>query len=229
MVTYYTVGGAVRDEILGVKSKDIDFAVEADSYDEMYKDLIAQGAIIWQERPQYYAIRAKHPKFGNADFTLCRKDGFYSDNRRPDSVEIGTIYDDLARRDFTINAIAKTEFGHYIDPHNGIDDIRDMKLNTVGDTFSRFNEDPLRMLRAVRFHVVRGFQLDPAIRLAFENPTLLKMLEDVAIERIYEELRKCYEWNSWRTLRFFDFFPKMKVTVFYHTGLELRPFIKGEG
>src|SRR4051812_40257540 len=184
---YYMVGGYVRDEILGVKSKDIDFAVEASSYEEMRDDILDKGLIIFQERPQYFSIRASHPIHGGVDFTLCRKDGFYSDSRRPDSVETGSIYDDLARRDFTVNAIAMREDGTYIDPHNGIQDINSMLLRCVGNTDDRFSEDPLRLLRAVRFHIVRGFTLDDEIDYVLYHSNYIDILKKVTLERVYEE------------------------------------------
>src|SRR5689334_19330699 len=99
-VKLYKVGGYVRDQVLGLKSKDIDYAVEAESYDAMKNHLIEKGAKIYLEQPQYFTIRGKLND-EDADFVLCRKEGKYSDGRRPDTVEIGTIYDDLARRDFT--------------------------------------------------------------------------------------------------------------------------------
>lgn len=225
MVTYYTVGGFVRDEILGVKSKDIDFAVEANSYEEMKEDILQKGMVIFQERPEYFAIRARHPTLGGADFTLCRKDGFYSDNRRPDSVEIGTIYDDLARRDFTINAIAKTEDGEYIDPHQGIIDINRRLLRCVGDTEDRFSEDPLRMLRAIRFHIVRGFNLTQEIDYLLRHSKFIRLLDTVPVERKYEELKKCFEYDTLETLEFLSDRPYLQIHLFENARLGLEPVI----
>ena len=110
----YQVGGSVRDEFLNIKSKDIDYAVEADSFGDMRKYMIDNGYNIFLETPQYFTIRAKFPDSHEcnhlvADFALCRIDGQYSDGRRPDKVHRATIHEDLSRRDFTINAIAKTK------------------------------------------------------------------------------------------------------------------------
>ncbi len=225
MVTYYTVGGCIRDGLLGVKSKDIDFAIEAESYEAMRDDLISKGTIIWQERPEFFSIRGKHPEWGNADFTLCRKEGFYSDNRHPDSVEVGTIYDDLARRDFTVNAIARTEEGYFIDPHNGIGDLDNMLLRCVGNTEQRFYEDPLRILRAIRFHIVRGFTLSRDIRIAFLDDELLQKIKTVSLERIYEELKKCFDHDSWGTIQFLSTYSQLERAIFRDMGLALTPRI----
>lgn len=239
MVNYYYVGGYVRDSILGLKSKDVDFAVEAESYEEMHYDLVKQGSKIWQERPQYFTVRAWHPVHGNADFTLCRKDGFYSDGRHPDSVEKGTIHDDLARRDFTVNAIAwpanmyeATGTPIYIDPHNGLIDLKNMYLRCVGDAYERFKEDPLRLLRAVRFHIVRGFKLDNAIESMLQagdtltgNPPIIDELLNLPSERIYEEINKCFQHDSWGTLQFFRKHPYLEYTIFNKKGIRLSPNI----
>lgn len=223
---YYLVGGYVRDELLGIKSKDIDFAVEAYSYEEMKEDILVKGYKIFQERPQYFSIRGWHPDYGGVDFTLCRKDGFYSDSRRPDTVEIGTIYDDLARRDFTINAIAKTEDGGYIDPYYGRVDLENKLLLTVGDPYDRFTEDPLRILRAVRFHITKGFKIAGSIDKFFYDPRLINKIETLPVERIYEELKKCFEHDTWETLEFFSNHKYLSDSIFYgNKGLALVPFI----
>lgn len=231
-IKYYKVGGAVRDEILGVRSKDIDFAVEADSYEEMRDDLLSKGSIIWQERPEFFAIRAKHPDFGPVDFTLCRKEGFYSDNRHPDSVEIGTIYDDLARRDFTVNAIAldftETSSTTLIDPHGGVIDISKNLLRCVGSPEERFTEDPLRILRAVRFHIVRGFDLDFDLEVSLSSFPLIDGLKKIPLERIYEELNKCFAHDTWNTLMFLDKHEYLKDVIFLEMGLKLAPRINGD-
>lgn len=126
MIRIFEVGGCVRDEILGVPSKDIDFAMEAPSFQAMKEYMEAENFKIFLETPEYFTIRAKFPNSSLvADFVLCRKEFGYSNNRHPDLVEVGTIYDDLSRRDFTINAIAKSlDSGEFLDPHNGIDDLK---------------------------------------------------------------------------------------------------------
>ena len=122
----YKVGGCVRDEILGIKSKDIDYAVEAESFDAMVKWVEDSGGKVYLPKPEHFTVRAKVPGLGDADYVLCRKERGYSDGRRPDHVEMGTLYDDLKRRDLTINSIAQnSETGEYIDPFNGIQDIKD--------------------------------------------------------------------------------------------------------
>lgn len=225
MVKYYKVGGCVRDEILGVKNKDIDFAVEVASYEEMRDDLIDKGVIIYQERPEFFAIRGGHPTLGGVDYTLCRKDGFYWDNRHPDSVVVGTLLDDLARRDFTVNAMAKSEDGELIDPFGGQIDLANRILRCVGKAEERFNEDPLRLLRAVRFHITRDFILDEQINYCLRKFYFIDKLKSVSIERIYEELRKCFEYNSYRTIEFFREYTMLEKIIFRDIGLKLVPAI----
>lgn len=226
MPKYYLVGGAVRDELLGIKSKDIDFAVEADSYEEMRDDILAQGMTIFQERPEYFSIRARHPKLGGVDYTLCRKEGFYSDSRHPDDVQIGTIYDDLSRRDFTVNAVAiDNSTGEYIDPHNGIKDIEDGVLRCVGSTEDRFTEDPLRILRAMRFKITKDFILSTDIEHFLESYSYANLILSLPVERIYEELKKCYEGDTWETINFFKKNRFLELLIFYNLGLKLEPVI----
>lgn len=219
----YLVGGYVRDGLLGVKSKDIDFAVEDATYAQMRTDILARGGRIFIERPEFLAIRAFDPVYGPSDYTLCRTDGFYSDARRPDSVHVGTIYDDLARRDFTVNAIAQTMDGTLIDPHGGAADLNVGLLRCVGVAQERFREDALRLLRAVRFHLTRGFQLDPTIEACLRDATVLDGLAGTSVERVYEELRRCYEADSYRTIQFFRAHSELEDYVFGTMGLRLTP------
>lgn len=225
MINYYIVGGYLRDEMLGVRSKDLDFAVEAPSYEAMREDILAKDMIIYQERPEYLAIRGRHPKFGGVDFTLCRKDGLYKDYRHPNTVEIGTIYDDLARRDFTVNAMARDESGLLIDPYGGVDDLHRNILRCVGSADARFGEDALRLLRAVRFHLVRGFALDPQIALSLMDTTILNGLKKIPVERAYEELKTCFEHDSYKTMQFLRSHWKLEQVIFKDLGLELSPRI----
>ena len=105
-VKYYQVGGSVRDLYLHKTSKyaDIDYAVEAESYEQMRTAVLESGHRICHEKPEFFSLRAVHPLTREVvDYTLCREDGTYSDHRHPDQVQIGTIMTDLSRRDFTIN------------------------------------------------------------------------------------------------------------------------------
>ncbi len=226
-VKLYIVGGSVRDEFLGIESKDIDYAVEASSYDEMKNYLIDYGVEIFQERPQFYSIRGKHKDFGAVDFTLCRKDGFYSDGRRPDDCQIGTIYDDLARRDFTVNAIAKdVQTGEIIDPYNGRKDISTYTLKCVGEAEKRFTEDYLRLLRALRFCIVKEFLLDDSICRCLHNRDIVYGLQKISIERIYEELTKCFEHDTYKTLILLEVYSVIRYVIFDKMGLKLLPKIQ---
>lgn len=199
----YFVGGYVRDKLAGIPSKDIDIACEAKSFNEMRQHIISLGCTIFLEREQFGAIRAKHPKYGPVDFTICRTDGFYSDGRRPDSILIGDIKSDLSRRDFTVNAIAEnTETGEIIDPYNGREDIRFKTLRAVGKPEDRFREDSLRILRAFRFAIVKGYHLDYNIHLALIDNTVVSLLKKVSDERIRDEINKCFAYDTFKTLEY---------------------------
>jgi tRNA nucleotidyltransferase (CCA-adding enzyme) len=220
-VTYYKVGGCVRDRILGVRSKDIDYAVEAASYEDMRDDVLRRGATIFVEHPEYQTIRAKMDG-EDADFVLCRKDGEYSDGRRPDSVTIGTIDDDLARRDFTMNAIAQREDGTLYDPFGGQRAIALKLIECVGDTYDRFNEDALRILRAIRFHITKEFSMSHEIQAAMYDYNLLDKLVDVAAERVREEVNKCLTYSTPHTLDLFNEYKGLSAVVFGHPRIRLQ-------
>lgn len=212
-VQIYKVGGAVRDEFLGVKSKDIDFAVEAPSYGAM-RDYIAARGKIFLEKPEFFTIRAKLNGL-DADFVLCRKEHGYTDGRRPDLVTAGDIYDDLSRRDFTVNAIAiRTSDGVVFDPHSGVRDIAKRVIRCVGRAEDRFSEDSLRMIRAVRFGITKGFTLDWDIQNALHDRMLLSKLENVSKERVREELNRCFKHDTLATMKMFERFNKLRDVVF---------------
>lgn len=225
-IKFYKVGGFVRDFLMGRQSKDIDYAVEAPSYEAM-RDHIAQHGKIWQERPQFFTVRAKL-NGEDCDYVLCRKEGFYSDGRRPDSVEMGTIFDDLARRDFTVNAIAMNEVGALIDPHNGRKDIEAGILRCVGVAYDRFSEDSLRLIRAIRFAVTKNLHIDFDIQHCLSNDTLLDKLENCSIERMYEELVKSFTFNTMRTLDLLNVHYKLRDRLFAGGDLYLTPTLIGK-
>lgn len=234
MAKFYQVGGSVRDELLGLKSKDIDYAVEADSYDALVAAIEARGGEIFRDGEgvpigaKYLTVRAKVPVLGLADYVLCRKDGAYYDGRRPDTVEPGTIYDDLARRDFTINAIAKAEDGTWLDPYDGHKDLKDWKLRCVGNAKDRFTEDGLRMLRAIRFSITKYLKIDTDIDLLLKQEGWFgPRLVGVSAERIREELYKCFAFSTPITLRFLQKYSELFFFLLGSGKLWLKPTLEG--
>jgi tRNA nucleotidyltransferase (CCA-adding enzyme) len=196
----FLVGGAVRDEILGIPCKDLDYVVLAPSFEAMKQDLLEQGCKIFVEKPEFLTIRAKHPELGCVDFAVARKDGNYTDGRRPDSTAVAdNLEQDLARRDFTCNAIAKSlEHGRLLDPFHGQEDIAVNVIRAVGSARARFDEDKLRPFRALRFAVTKNFRLDHEISNAINALTPLQFAA-VSTERIREELYKMFRKDARRS------------------------------
>jgi tRNA nucleotidyltransferase (CCA-adding enzyme) len=194
--TFYFVGGAVRDKMIGRVSEDKDFVVEAGSYETMREAIIAKGGKIYLETPQYFTIRANLPDLGAADYVLARKDGAYKDGRHPESVTMGTILDDLGRRDFTMNAIAiNCSTKEVIDPFDGKKDINSRLIRCVGDVNKRMSEDGLRGYRAMRFAITLGFQLSHSLE-SFLKHAPASIIENVSIERIRDEIYKMFHANT---------------------------------
>jgi len=226
MIKYYMVGGAVRDKILGIDPKyikDIDYSVEAPSYEAMKTELLKRGLEMFPIKEDYMTIRGKLNGVA-ADFVLCRKDGHYSDGRRPDTVEIGTLYDDLARRDFTMNAIAiDSETGEYIDLFNGREDIANKLIRCVGSA-DRLREDSLRMIRALRFKVTKGFYLHEDVVDCIESD--FKLLRNVSRERIYEEMNRMFAVSSIETFKLMIDFEEVFRFIFEECKVDLAAVLK---
>lgn len=179
----YAVGGCVRDHLLGLKPHDYDLCTSAtpDQIAEVFAScqLVRSGE--------------KHGTIGVVlegqvyEITTFRTEGTYSDGRHPDSVEFVTdLKSDLARRDFTINAMAYAPRGGYVDPFGGRQDLENKMLQAVGDPVTRFREDALRILRGVRFAL--RFQLTPEEETLKAMLQLAPTMEQLASERIYAEL-----------------------------------------
>jgi tRNA nucleotidyltransferase (CCA-adding enzyme) len=211
MIKAYLVGGYVRDQLLGVQSKDLDYTVVAPSYSAMVEWIKEQRGKIFIENPEYLTVRAHLQGKKAADFVLARRDGTYTDGRRPDLVEPGTLYDDLARRDFTMNAMAyDEETGEYIDPHKGKEDLAKGIIRCVGDTKQRFSEDALRMLRALRFSVTKNMLMSGEILESFFDEELIeKLRNNVSMERKREELMKAFSHNTIITMKHLIHFHKL--------------------
>lgn len=180
----YVVGGCVRDSLLGIKPKDWDICTSAtpSQIKEVFTDSktidtgIKHGTITVVIDDEHYEI------------TTFRIDGEYSDCRRPDSVEfVSDIEQDLARRDFTINALAYRP-GFLLDLNGGANHLKSKKITCVGNPDDRFNEDALRIMRALRFASVYGFEIDSNTSEAIHRNA--HPLNKIAVERINTELCK---------------------------------------
>lgn len=226
-VKFYLVGGAVRDKLLGLRPKDLDYSCEAPSYEAMRDAIYNLGGQIFLETPEYYTIRAKVPKLGVADYVLCRREYGYKDGRHPDTVEVGTLYDDLARRDFTVNAMAEDEQGKVVDYFGGRGDLERGILRCVGDPYQRFSEDALRLLRAVRFAITKNFFLDESIEDCLRDGKLMDhLLYNVSVERKREEFLKCFKYNTPKTIEFLYNFPLLMGMFAGEGAMWLEPTLK---
>jgi tRNA nucleotidyltransferase (CCA-adding enzyme) len=181
----YAVGGCVRDALRGVTPQDWDICSSAlpEELHRVLGDLhlidtgLAHGTVTVRLEGQSYEV------------TTFRRDGSYSDHRRPDGVEfVPDLAQDLARRDFTINAMALSEAGEVIDLYGGREDLAAGILRCVGDPDQRFREDALRILRALRFGAVLNFRLEENTAQAARD--CKDLLRCVSSERIYSELNK---------------------------------------
>jgi len=181
----YVVGGAIRNSLLGIKAKDWDITTSAKP-DDMLK--VFEHLHFTQTGIKHGTITVALNDNGY-EVTTFRKDGDYSDNRHPDSVEfVDDLVEDLARRDFTINAMAYNDEEGLIDPFNGAKDLRNKKIRCVGNPNDRFKEDALRMMRCIRF----GAQLDfvPELKTWRAIEKNASLIQNVSKERIRDELCK---------------------------------------
>lgn len=190
-VPCYVIGGFVRDKILGRETKDIDIVCVGDGI-----KLAHQTAAQFSPVPEVHFFT----NFGTAqiktadidiEFVGARKESYEMHSRKP-AVENGSLEDDQGRRDFTINALAiglnKTDFGNLIDPFNGIRDLENTILKTPLAPGITFSDDPLRMMRAIRFAAQLGFVIEEHTYAAIgENAHRIKI---VSCERIADELNK---------------------------------------
>jgi poly(A) polymerase len=238
MFKFYEVGGKVRDEILGLQSKDVDYvAVPNDSLLEKYKSahemfvvletyLTNEKFEIFLSTPDCFTIRAKFPKDhkyqGVADFVMARKEIGYVEGTRTPIVVPGTLKDDLERRDFTVNAMAKGENGEIIDLFDGKMDIERMVLLTPLPPKQTFDDDPLRILRAIRFAITKGFSLK-YLDYYINNYNYEDKMGVVSSERIREELFKCFKHDTMRTLDLLDNYPTLKRYIFENKLMWLKP------
>ena len=160
----FMVGGCVRDCLLGLTPKDYDITTSAlpNITESLFERTIPTGI----KHGTVTVILNNE----NLEVTTYRTEGNYLDNRHPESVEfVSNIKEDLSRRDFTVNALAYNNKEGLIDYFNGIDDIKNKIIKAVGDPNKRFQEDALRMLRAIRFSCQLGFKIDDSTYAAIKS------------------------------------------------------------
>lgn len=181
----YVVGGAVRNVLMDIPVNDWDITTSAlpEETLTLFKDFRTIETGI-----KHGTVTVIVDGMG-LEITTFRIEHGYSDNRHPDKVDFtDKVECDLSRRDFTVNAIAYSPVSGFADPFGGCDDIRKEIIRCVGDPDKRFGEDALRILRALRFASVLGFEIDPVTAESIhKNKHLLK---NVSVERIFVELSK---------------------------------------
>jgi tRNA nucleotidyltransferase/poly(A) polymerase len=231
----FEVGGAIRDGILGIPTKDVDFSVAGvRDIDHLVDFVESEGHKVVHVRPEFFTVVAKvgtdHPlreRTKVADFVMCRRESSESDGRRPETVEPGTIFDDLARRDFTVNAIARDiRTGDLLDPHGGEADLRTRTLRFVGDPETRCREDHIRILRGLRFMVTKGLRPDRDTRDFLESETAAGLLASHDRNPVREEVHKMFVADTVGSMDLLSHeFPALMESIF-RDGLHLEPTLK---
>ena len=202
------VGGPVRDAILGRLGNDLDFTTDA-LPKESEKILEKWADSVWDIGAAFGTVAGKKGEI-TVEITTYRSESYDSSSRKPD-VEFGkSIEADLARRDFTINAMAlelTTDQPTFIDLFNGVTDLQNKLIKTPGKPEDSFTDDPLRMMRAARFMSQLNFEVDPAIITAIKD--MSARLEIISAERIRDEFTKIILSPS----------PRIGITLLVETGL----------
>ena len=182
----YLVGGAVRDMLMKVPAHDWDVATNATPQDviKLFKFVVPTGI--------EHGTVTVHYKGCEIEVTTFRTESGYSDGRHPDSVNYAaTIEEDLARRDFTMNAIAASlADGVIVDPYGGQEDIKKKLIRTVGEAHERFMEDGLRPVRALRFAAKLGFSIENHTYSEIFKQEIQKKVTSISIERFRDEFEK---------------------------------------
>src|SRR5699024_1533998 len=185
----YFVGGCVRDSLLKKDITDIDIATSAspeeimDIFSAVIPIGLEHGTVLVRHQQESYEI------------TTFRTESTYSNQRHPDKVVFVTdIKEDLARRDFTINAMAMNYRGELVDPFFGQTDLQQRLIRTVRQPEERFQEDALRIIRALRFSSQLGFTIDKAALI--EMKRLAPSLEQISVERITQEMEKFFQGDA---------------------------------
>ena len=189
----YLVGGCVRDILLGSCPQDWDICTNA--LPEQIMDIFPETHPTGLKHGTVTVMQGRH----SAEVTTYRTESAYSDHRRPDTVQFVTdLTADLARRDFTMNAIAASARGLVVDPFGGIEDIGSKIIRCVGEPEKRFQEDALRMFRAYRFSARLGFSIEAETNKAIAACSSLASA--LAPERVQDELQRILRTDRTRVI-----------------------------
>ncbi len=181
----YAVGGCVRDSLLGMVPEDWDICTSA-LPEEMKRCFASYKVLETGIKHGTLTLRLNHCSY---EITTFRKDGDYKDCRHPDEVEfVSDLHEDLARRDFTVNAMAYHPDIGIVDCYGGQNDLKKRIIRCVGDSATRFSEDALRIMRGLRFAAVYGFSICPETKAAMLAKK--QLLNKIAAERLQTELKK---------------------------------------
>ena len=179
----FAVGGCVRDSILARKPQDWDITTSAKP--EAIKEIFRRTVDTGIEHGTVTVMSGKD----SYEVTTYRIDGAYEDSRHPKEVRFtNCLEEDLRRRDFTINAMAYNDSEGIIDMYDGMTDLKNKMIRCVGEATKRFDEDALRILRALRFQAQLGFEIEEKTEEAIRNQA--RFLKDISAERIQVELEK---------------------------------------
>lgn len=181
----YAVGGAVRDKIMGREADDMDITTSA-LPEETKKVFSAYPVLETGIKHGTVTVLLDRIPY---EVTTYRTESAYSDSRHPDKVNfVRNLIEDLARRDFTMNSIAYSPIHGIVDPFGGVSDIKSKTVRAVGDPYKRFGEDALRILRALRFSSVLGFDIEKNTASAVF--ALADTVNKVSPERVFTEIKK---------------------------------------
>lgn len=202
----YVVGGAVRDYLMGKTPHDYDLTSDAlpSQISDVFKDFYQEHS---GEKHGTIRVIVDHKPI---EITTFRCDEGYTDYRRPDNVEfVKDVYIDSKRRDFSINAFYYSE-GHIYDFHEGLEDLNNKVIKTIGNPFARFHEDALRILRAIRFSAKLGYEIESKTKTALLD--CKEELNLIAKERILTELKEISSTSNF-FIDIKEYFPIFKLII----------------
>ncbi|MBR3844218.1 MAG: CCA tRNA nucleotidyltransferase [Clostridia bacterium] len=223
----YVVGGCVRDMLIGTQPQDFDVCTNAKPEAILSCFAHCRTVLTGIQHGTVTVISDGHP----IEITTYRVDGEYTDSRHPDGVRFtASLEEDLARRDFTVNAMAYHPEMGLVDLYGGRDDLAKKVIRCVGDPYLRFSEDALRILRGLRFAATLDFSLESTLVAAMEK--LKDTLKKVAMERIFQEVTKllCGQGAHKILQQYFDvltpLFPPISVSLDTFSKLPKTPEIR---